>query len=108
MVWIMERNSWCDVMRRMRGKENLVKVGTNFPLVLQSLWKSLTSCCGMTASPAIRRLLVKAKEKGGSSAAFLLFGGKLGLEFPYWEMGEGKTVSSNTPRAEPRKPMDGP
>lgn len=100
-------NSWSDVMRRMSGKGDLVKVGTNFPLMFQSLWKSLTSCRGMAASPAIRRLFMKAKEKGGSSAAFLLFGGKLGLKFPRWEMGEGETVSSNTPKAGPRKPMDG-
>lgn len=45
---------------------------------------------------------MEAKDKGGSSAAFILFRGKLGLKFPCWEMGEGKTVSSNTPRAEPR------
>lgn len=37
MVWITERNSWYDVMRRVRGKGNLVKVDTNFPLVFQSL-----------------------------------------------------------------------
>lgn len=37
MVWITERSSWYDVMRRTRGKGNLVKVGTNFPLVFQSL-----------------------------------------------------------------------
>lgn len=70
MVWITERNSWFDVMRRVRGKGNLVKVDTNFPLVFQSLLEV------SHLPPASGRLLVKAKEKG--STAFILFGGKLG------------------------------
>lgn len=63
MVWIKERNSWYNVMRRMRGKGDLVKVGTNFPLVFQSL---LDICRGMAACPTAGRLMVEAKEKDGA------------------------------------------
>lgn len=80
MVWIKERNSWYNVMRRMRGKGDLVKVGTNFPLVFQSL---LDICRGMAACPTAGRLMVEAKGEGWStSAAFILCAGSLGLNFP--------------------------